>query len=340
MNRHVRPLLVFCIFVAATDAASAWNAIGHMTIAKIAYDDLDAKRQIALFNLLKQHPHFKDHLSASRPAEIESEVQWVILRSSVWSDWIRGTKKDSLGAPINRYHRGEEHYVNIPFIDPKDAEFFAGKTLIDPDLPNIVTALKQRSNDLKTKTAAAEDRAIAACWLFHLVGDIHQPLHNVAYFSSEPAFRKGDLGGNVFGIKANGRKWKLHQFWDDVLGEDSNYNDDTGKHQRRLYLEAVKLAESLRGVKLTDADFDKLAKNRTFESWSRESFELARTVGYQKADGSGLLKAVAIPFKMPIPDDADEVGKEYINRARATAEKQVVLAGKRLADRVRVLVQP
>lgn len=340
MNRYVKSLLAFCILAVATDAAWAWNAVGHMTVAKIACDDLGAKHQLALYNLLKQHPHFKDHLSASRPAEIESEVQWVILRSSVWPDWIRGTKKDGQGAAINRYHRGEEHYVNIPLIDPKDADFFAGKTLVDPDLANIVTALKQRSNDLKTKTAAAEDRAIAACWLFHLVGDIHQPLHNVSYFSSDAAFRKGDLGGNTFGIKANGRKWKLHQFWDDILGEDANYNDDTGKHQGRLYLEAVKLAESLRGVKLTDADFDKLAKNRTFESWSREGFELARTVGYQKADGSGLLKAVAIPFKGPIPNEAEEVGKEYIDRARATAEKQIMLAGKRLADRVRVLVQP
>lgn len=338
MNRIFLCSTALLAIIVSGNDASAWNAIGHMTVAKIAYDDLDDKSRVALFTLLKQHPHFKDYLTASKPADMDNEVQWVIMRSAVWSDWIRGSKKDSRGVSVNSYHRSEEHYVNIPLIDPKDEKFFAGKTLIDPDLPNIVTALKQRANEVKMKNAAAEDRAIATCWLFHLVGDIHQPLHNVAYFSTDAAFRKGDLGGNTFGIKADGRKWKLHQYWDDILGYDSDYNDDSGNHQGKLYREAVKLAESLRGLKLTDADMDKFATNTTFESWSRESFELAKSVGYQKGDGSGLLKAVAIPFKGPIPDEAEEVGKEYIQRARATAEKQAVLAGKRLAARVKLLV--
>src|SRR5437667_103063 len=83
------------------------------------------------------------------------------------------------------------------------------------ELANILCALKQRASDLQTRTAAAEDRAVAVCWIFHLVGDIHQPLHNVAYFSSAPAFVQGDRGGNKFGVRADGRKWNLHAFWDD-----------------------------------------------------------------------------------------------------------------------------
>jgi len=340
MPRFIRFFLALAAALFAVSQASAWNSVGHMTVAKIAYDELDAKSQLALFNLLKQHPHYHDYLAASKPADVENDVQWAVLRCAVWPDWVRGKKKDSRGLDINLFHRGEEHYVNIPFIDPKDEKFFAGKTLIDPDLANILSALKQRNNDLKTKNASPQDRAVAVCWLFHLVGDIHQPMHNVAYFSSDPAFQKGDLGGNTFGIKAEGRKWKLHQFWDDILGEDADYNDESAKHQGNLYREAIKLSESLRGQKLTDADTDRLAKNKTFESWSRESYGLARTVGYQKADGSGVLKAVPIKFKAPIPDEADEVGKEYVQRARATAEKQVVMAGKRLAARVKMLVQP
>src|SRR5262249_15723724 len=155
--------------------------------------------------------------------------------------------------------------------------------------PNIVSALKHRANDLKTKTVSIEDRAVAACWLFHLIGDIHQPLHNAAYFSSDRAFVGGDMGGNKFAIKADGRKWRLHAFWDDLRGIDCDYGDDSTGHQAAIYREAIKVAESLRGVKLTDADNDKLAKNTTFESWSREGFELACTVGYRKRDGS-LLK--------------------------------------------------
>lgn len=338
MNRSLVLIAVLVLNGLAADRTDAWNAIGHMTVAKIAYDELDAKTKLALYKLLKEHPHYKDHLAASKPADIENEVQWVIVRAAVWADWVRGSKMGSNGIDIKTYDRPEQHYVNIPLIDPKDGKFFDGKTLIDPDLANIVTALKQRANELKLKTASPQDRAIAACWLFHLVGDVHQPMHNVSYFSSDPAFQKGDLGGNIFGIKADGRKWKLHQYWDDVLGEDSDYSDESEKHQGELYRTAIKLAESLRGVKLSDADEEKLTKHNTFESWSREGFELAKTVAYLKADGSGMLKAVPIKFKAPIPDEAEEVGKEYIARARATAEKQVILAGRRLAARVKKLL--
>jgi len=338
MIRYALVTIAFALTLFTAQRAAAWNSIGHMTVAKIAYDHLDQKRQIALYTLLKNHPHYKDYLSASRPAEIDNEVEWVVLRSAVWSDWVRAKKNDARGININTYHRAEDHYVNIPLIDPKDEKFFAGKTLINPDLPNIVTALKHRANELKMKSASLGDRAIAACWLFHLVGDIHQPLHNSTYFSSDKAFLNGDLGGNRFGIKADGRKWKLHAFWDDVLGVDSDYNDDSAKHQAALFREAVKLAQELRGTKTSDGELEKLEKNRTFESWSREAFELAKTVGYQKSDGSGLLKAVEVPFNGGVPDSAEEVGKPYIDRARATAERQVVLAGKRLADRLTILL--
>jgi hypothetical protein len=338
MARFLAFVLVLPLFGLAANSASAWNSIGHMAVAKLAYDQLDAKRQLALYKLLKAHPHYKEYLAAGRPAEIENEVEWVVLRSAVWSDWIRPRKNDKREG-VTKYHRGEEHYRTHVFIDPKDEKFFAGKPLVNPDTTNIVDALKFRCNDLKTKTAAIEDRAVAACWIFHLVGDIHQPLHNASYFSSDPAFVGGDLGGNKFGIKADGKKWKLHAFWDDLLGDDRDYADDSSKHQAELYREAIKIAESLRGVKLTDADKADLEKNLTFESWSRESFELAKTVCYRKGDGSGLLKAVEVKFNARIPDEVEEVGEQYIRNARALAERRVVMAGKRLADRINALLQ-
>lgn len=338
MMRFIALILAGAVLVLTASRASAWNSIGHMAVAKLAYDQMEEKQQIALYRLLQSHPHYKAFLAAGRPADIENEVEWVVLRSAVWADWIRPRKKDMRGIEVAKYHRGEEHYINVPFIDPKDEKFFAGKTLVSPDLANIISALKQRSNDLRTKNAAPEDRAVAACWLFHLVGDIHQPLHNVAYFSSDKGFVGGDLGGNKFGIKADGRKWRLHTFWDDLIGKDRDYADDSVGHQGALYRGAVKAAESLRGLKLTDEDKDKLAKNVTFESWSRESFELAKTVAYQKSDGSGMLKAVEVKFDGEIADNVEEVGTEYIQIARATAERQVVLAGRRLAERIKMLL--
>lgn len=340
MRRTVLGLAIALTLTLALPRADAWNSIGHMAVAKLAYDQLDAKQQLALVQLLKAHPHHQAFLAASRPPEIDNEVEWVVLRSAVWPDWIRPRKNDSRGASVTRFHRGEEHYITIPYFLPADEKFFAGKSLVSPDTPNIVDALKLRCNDLRTKNAAAEDRAVAACWIFHLVGDLHQPLHTVSYFSPDPAFAKGDFGGNTFAIKANGRPMRLHTFWDDLLGEDVDYNDDSPKHQAHLYREAVKAADRLRGPKLPDADQDRLAKNRTFESWARESHHLARTVAYQKADGTGLLKPIAVNFNAPLPDTAEEVGPAYIQSAQTTADRQIVLAATRLAERIKTLLTP
>src|SRR5262245_36427620 len=317
--------------------AAAWNSVGHVAVSKLAYDQLPDAQKTRLFTLLKSHPHFEVFLAADRPPDV-SEVEWVILRSSIWPDWVRPRTKDARGPQVTRYNRGEDHYINVPLIDPKDADFFAGKTLVNPDVTNILCALKQRANELQTKTVAAEDKAVAICWLFHLIGDIHQPLHNVAYCSSAPAFQTGDRGGNKFGVRVNGRRWNLHAYWDDLLGEDKDYTDDSAKRQAKIYQDALAVADNLRGRELADADKERLAKHLTFASWSAEGFALAKSVGYHKPDGGGMLEGVEANVNGSMPADAPEAGARYAEIARATAEVQVILAGRRLADRIKMLL--
>lgn len=318
--------------------ARAWNSIGHMVVAKLAFDQMTEAEQLQTFKLLKTHPHYQAFLSAARPDGV-SEVEWVLMRAAVWADWVRPRRKDERGPAVTKYNRPEDHYVNVPLVAPADEAAFADKALVNPDLPNILTALKSRSNEIKLKTVTDEDKAVAICWVFHLIGDIHQPMHNVAYFSSDKAFLGGDLGGNKFAVRDGTKKWKLHAYWDDLLGVDRDYNDDTFGHQADLYRMAVQIAERVRGLDWTDADKDRLTKHTTFDRWSKESFELAKSVAYQKGDGSGLLPAVEAPFDGRIPDDAPDLGEAYTKRARATAEKQVVFAGKRLAERMRLVLK-
>jgi S1/P1 Nuclease len=332
------PVGLACAVLAwAPPQVHAWNSIGHMAVAKLAYDRLSDSQKTKLFTLLQSHPHYEKFLAAGRPCDV-SEVEWAIVRSAIWPDWVRPRTKDDRGLGVTKFHRGEDHYINVPFIDPKDQDVFAGKTVVDPDLANVVSALKERCTELRTKTADPADRAVAICWIFHLIGDIHQPLHNVAYFSDTKEYNRGDQGGNLFGVRAAGRKTKLHAYWDDLLGIDSNYGDDSAQHQIEIYQEALKVAASLRNLQLADADQTKLSQNTTFLSWSKESFELAKSVGYQKSDGSGILEGVLVPFKGPIPDAAPEVGDDYIKTARATAESRVVMAGQRLAERLKAVI--
>src|SRR5436305_294440 len=192
------------IVLALPRTAPAWNSVGHMAIAKLAYDQLADADKLRAYELLKRHPHFELFLAAGRPAGVE-EPEWVFMRAAVWPDWVRPRDKDPRGPAVTKYHRSEDHYVNIPLIDPKDAAAFAGKTLVSPDTMNVVAALKQRCNELKARNVSDEDKAVAVCWVFYLMGDVHQPLHNVSYFADNAAFRDGDLGGNKFGVQAHGR---------------------------------------------------------------------------------------------------------------------------------------
>ena len=63
----------------------------------------------------------------------------------------------------------------------------------------------------KSEETTDMDKAILLCWLFHLVGDIHQPLHCSAMFTPR-LFSEGDRGGNS--IKVG--KYNLHSTWDFV----------------------------------------------------------------------------------------------------------------------------
>jgi hypothetical protein len=319
--------------------AGAWNSLGHMIVAKLAYDELSDGQRAALFKLLQTHPHYTQHLAAHRPEDV-GEVEWAVLRAAVWSDWIRPREGDRRGSEVTKFHRSEDHYINIPIVEPKDEKVFAGRQLIDPDKTDILCALKQRSNELMTRTAADSDKAVALCWLFHLVGDIHQPLHNASYFADRAGFTTGDLGGNKFGVRVHGRKVKLHAYWDDLLGDDLNYLDDTADRQQRLHRESLKLAEELRGRTLSQEDRTRLEKNLTFASWSQEGAELARKFCYQKTDGSGTLDGAEVRFRENVPESAPEVGPKYNEQARAHAEVRVILAGKRLAERLKVLLPP
>src|SRR3546814_17826822 len=62
--------------------------------------------------------------------------------------------------------------------------------------------------------ASSAERAVAYCWIFHIVGDIHQPLHAAEYFSSGTP--DGDFAGDKFYLvdPATGETVKPHHFWE------------------------------------------------------------------------------------------------------------------------------
>jgi S1/P1 Nuclease len=94
----------------------------------------------------------------------------------------------------------------------------------------------------------AERKAIALAWLFHFVGDIHQPLHTAKLFNV------GDRGGNEICVRVTqaGQPMDLHRFWDgvttfrrqrsaqnDTLGLHADDRDLHGPRQRNVFVQVA-----------------------------------------------------------------------------------------------------
>ena len=142
----------------------------------------------------------------------------------------------------------------------------------EPESVNILTAMVENQRIVATENNP-ERKAIALAWLFHLVGDIHQPLHTAQLFTVD--YPKGDRGGNEICVKVTeaAQPMDLHKFWDGVITSSQNLT--------RLRNEAMAL-RSRQGFQRNQ--LAELA-NADFESWAKESYEIATKIAYRNGGG-------------------------------------------------------
>src|SRR5215475_4349417 len=163
-----------------------------------------------------------------------------------------------------------------------------------------------------------ERKAIALAWLFHLVGDIHQPLHTVQLFTVDHP--KGDRGGNEICVRVTQARqpMNLHRFWDGVITSSQNLT--------RLRNEATVLRNrhEFQRSQLTELAYT------AFESWVKESFEIATKFAYRNGGRIGIPKSENLDCKMVAAAAVLPVG--YVVSASRIADRRVILAGYRLAD--------
>jgi hypothetical protein len=179
------------------------------------------------------------------------------MQSARWADDIRSNDK--------QHHRALWHYINFPF---KPEGQPASVQIKEPEPVNILTALAENERVMKNESNL-EQKGIALAWLFHLVGDVHQPLHTAQLFTAD--YPQGDRGGNEICVRVTqaGRPMDLHRFWGGVITSSSNLtrlrNEATALHNRQ---------EFQRGQLTEPANTD-------FESWAKESFEIATKIAYR-----------------------------------------------------------
>jgi hypothetical protein len=178
--------LVLLTLAALPLTASARNIPGHMLSGAIAYQVLQQESPQTIDRVkavLEKHPWYANQWQA-RLQEVPAADHGLVLfrQAARWADNIRSNDKQQ--------HRALWHYINWPFKPDKQPASVQTK---EPEPVNILTAMVENKRIVTTQNNA-ERKAIALAWLFHLVGDIHQPLHTAQLFTAE--YPKGDRGGN------------------------------------------------------------------------------------------------------------------------------------------------
>jgi hypothetical protein len=264
-----------------------WGAGGHMMVAKIAFERLNPRAK-AQAQMLLAIP--------INPAGISSKSK-DFVNASHWADDLR---------PVPDFDSFKElHFIDMPFSTD-------GTALPELPTPNIVTALEEQVNILRTSTDKAA-QAQALRFIIHFVGDIHQPLHCATKVDS--AHPDGDRGGNLVRITimgANGKtkQTNLHSYWDGGLGTFPPTGPNFAPPPLSKIPAAVAKAKA--GNPASDPAL-KLDDPTNYQAWADESFELAKTVTYKGIANGGT------------PTTA------YNNKGIKTARKRVAWGGYRLA---------
>lgn len=214
MKKSLVTMLVF-MSMFLSQQSFAWGKTGHNIVAAIAMQSLsDQAKQ----NVQK---YLGDYTPES---------------ASVWMDDMRADHTYDFMKPW--------HYINIE----------KGQSYTPTTDENIINQLFIAFNELKHKqTICAEQARTDLFELFHLAGDLHQPLH--AGYGS-------DHGGNNVHVNFLSKQENLHWVWDDLIIQQQHISLNTCMAYRD---------------KLTKEETDRI-KTIDFVSWMNESKDLLPVV--------------------------------------------------------------
>lgn len=297
------------VYLTAVSPALGWSLSGHKIIASIAFRQLTPAEQVKAVAMLKRHPRFAQDFAEQMPEEVRSgeeavQNEWIIQQAAVWSDLIRSGPADKTA-----FSRPEWHYINGPvFLDSAAREALDGKLPINTERNppadatwetgrmNVMQALRFARERLASTDASPPERAVLLAWVFHLAGDIHQPLHSSSLVSQR-LFPEGDRGGNSIKLK---QRYNLHSLWDGFPGEAMEYRAarnraiayveqepwrTLGKSAAAELQEGTWLAESEMVAKINAYDGEVLAAMATMEAGGGAVQEIELSERYLKAGG-------------------------------------------------------
>lgn len=163
------------LFTLGSYSVFAWGKKGHSIIAEAAFNYMDKNTKQNVLSYLNGMS---------------------IQDASIWMDEMRSDPKYDYMKPY--------HYVNIR----------KGFPIKEVEGDNIINTLNNTINQLnRINTLSNDEIKFNLLMLFHLVGDLHQPLH-VGYGE--------DKGGNTVQISFFGKGTNLHSLWDSGIIDYKN----------------------------------------------------------------------------------------------------------------------
>jgi hypothetical protein len=322
---RITSLLVVLCALLVPASARAWNDTGHRTIATLAYDELTPPVRAKVDAILRAHPRYDKDLLGGMPQGYGEPERFAFAMGGYWPDIIR-----SQSNPMHfTHHKPMWHYIDTPYQLPgwtpstgpataPSAPIAGSGATTQPAAEgpkNVIEAIAENRAALRNPERSDAEKAVAICWLAHLVGDIHQPLHATTLYSAQ--FPEGDRGGNSFIVSVRRQNQNLHAVWDEMLGVQTsatmiNYLAAGVRSDPNLRREAMPQ------VSKTD-----------LEVWRRESNELGRTVAHRNGT---LLGASSDDLRRDPTTPVPTLPEGYLRDAEPVALRRAAIAGYRLAD--------
>jgi hypothetical protein len=191
MKRLNTAIALFISTLALPFDVFAWNIPGHMLSGAITYRVLRQESPTAIpavGSVLEKNPWYQTQWKTQLDKLPQAERdQMLFMLAARWADDIRTLDKSESRLPW--------HYVDFPFKPEGEP---ASIQAMQPPHDNILTAIVENER-VALNGGEPERRAIALTWLFHLIGDVHQPLHAVQLFMRE--YPNGDRGGGDFCVR-------------------------------------------------------------------------------------------------------------------------------------------
>lgn len=283
-SRKLLPLALALLLLAPADAL-AWDEAGHVIVSTVAYA----------------------RLNPAAKARVDQLSRVLHFCGKTYDGTTLGAWMDDLKADTTHDDLRVWHYIDIPVFDGVASDPALLSRLQRGD-DNAVARLGWAVENLRRGLGSDRKDAEMLGYVFHLAGDLHQPLHAATRVSA--GHREGDAGGNDFRLAGVPEADNLHSYWDSAAGAFNFWRPERPlgeRERRRLEAYVRELVADYPAESLPEAK--ELAPRR----WAEESNALARSVAYALPENS-------------------KPSAEYVRKAQETARRRVALAGYRLAN--------